>query len=312
MTIKDEIDQLSATQFLKKVYQASYCQEDKSIEQTVFIEKIVIRILRAIGSSLTEPFLVLSSTYFYLKDGIAEADDVILTKDWIDKLPPQSKYESFKTQLHHTLNTIDKVADKMNIGKIQVLITDHISSEADAYSTFYCHYLRIKPTIFSLSNEEREHLIAHEGVHMQTLDHTKERGLKWIILGVQLLTFRCLSFRRALVAGMIIYGIGNAIIEWMGRCQERAADQKAMTVLNSNVGMVNYIYSLLKQQYLKRHCSQEELQELDKSIDPRQIERAVRLYKINITPEGNNRFDDMHPPLTERLEQALNFCPSNS
>jgi hypothetical protein len=86
---------------------------------------------------------------------------------------------------------------------------------------------------------------------------------------------------------------------------ERAADEKALLIVNSNNGMVQRCYLLLKDYFDLKQTSVEELQEKYPTSDVQELQR----HRREITPHGNDRDDDIHPPITERLAHALNFKP---
>jgi Zn-dependent protease with chaperone function len=122
---------------------------------------------------------------------------------------------------------------------------------------------------------------------------------------IQIVRFRRLKVLPLLALAMVLRGVASVIKRAIAVSMERAADEKALLIVNSNNGMVQRCYLLLKDYFDLKQTSVEELQEKYPTSDVQELQR----HRREITPHGNDRDDDIHPPITERLAHALNFKP---
>lgn len=302
----EQIDQLEPRKFLDYVLQTPYSEDDWIDEIAHRIAEAVFDVLRAIGAPFICPFFILHRTYQYLSFNFLNAQNgYVLKHDWVEKIPKNAEGLIYQQKILHALNMTQRLAKQMGIGPVRILRGKQSQGFADAVSDIHHRFIKLNFDVFTLSEEEIEFLIAHELAHLEHRDIAKRIVFSWVILGLQLIAFRYLNVKRAFGAGMLIWAIGEKVGRTMILHQEKMADERAMQVLNSNVGMVKYMHRDLKMHYKAKHMSKEDYQKIQPDGDFEKIKKSQ--YKI--TPQGNYRYDYTHPPMTERLAHALSFQP---
>jgi Peptidase family M48 len=302
--VLDNIDQLGPREFLEHVLQTPN-SEDWVAKSADRVGMAIGLIFTAIQTSFTGPFYTLLNTYQYITSGLSGCKhDFVLIKDWAQKISdPETKRKVF-----HIVSTTERLAKNMGLGNVPIHWVDLPDVEAETVSFMNRYFIRINFEIATYSDEEIEFIIAHELAHLQHGDMLKTLALGWLMMGVQLVAFRYLNIKRALGAGAVIRGVGEHIRSHVQIYKEKAADEKAMQVLNSNVGMIKYIHRQLKLNYKIKHISKEEFQQAQPQGDWEKFEYE----QDDFTPQGNRRYDFVHPPFTERLAHALSFRPQPS
>lgn len=267
--------------------------------------------MATITSSFTHPIETLKGTFAYLffHADFFPQSHFITMENIQQHCNERGCPEGFENALIYIVTKTQELAKKMGIGEVQIGMPG-LPQEGDldfiakSFRGYNIRTIELGANFFKYPKEEMEYILAHELFHIKHNDVLKTVAFNWIVMALNLITFRHFSFARAVGVVMLTNGIFDCIFRTiLARHTELVADREALRYLNSNIGMVKAFHRELKEQYILKHTPAEELQKLH----PTKTLENIQLEQMRITPHGNNRVALVQT--TARLTQALNFKP---
>jgi len=201
-----------------------------------------------------------------------------------EKIPP-------KDLMHRRLDRLQELAKQMGISqKVEVYSSDQTTTIAGTIGSrlaFTAVPVIIDKDTFNLSDAQFDFIVSHELSHV-ALNHSFHfflYSLAVLVADVAAAIFLT-PFAIPLIEGASALG-SNAL-----HCQsEKDADMKAMKLINSNKGAVDFFKGMVAKQLKQRD------------------ENSI-LDQLFISPEGNNRLDTEHPRVSDRVAYCEAFQPS--
>jgi hypothetical protein len=305
-----EICDLEPKEFLEKVKGLPYSSKERKRDfHNFFILTIKDMVL---GSYLQ---LKEFSEGFKVWKDIKRDKYYFLDSQTVKSLCLKKKYRKHEAKLFHIVNVTERLAQKMGVGQVKIGLWMGEESIDDFSIEYPClfKFIGLDQEVLEFSDVEIEYLIAHELAHLQHNDPFKGDLLIGLTALVDFLATACairMGFAqtthqkklkqviRVILVRMVIQGLAGSIIRKITVGMEKKADMKACQVLNSSEGMILSHYKDLKENLLLKYGKVHGLEK-----------EEIRKIKSSTTPHGDDREDFEHPPLTQRLEYALNFKP---
>lgn len=224
---------------------------------------------------------------------------------------PQGVENISKEKLHRILNRTAELAKQMGITQgIRLYSAEMDRSDATVGSAKISSTpipIFITPRTLNCTDEQIDFIIAHEISHAFHNDMLDEAVVSFSIFAIEMLA----CFLISPFAVILIEGAASVYENYRQRTKELAADRKAITILGSSEGLIQFC-NHASDLNLKVRQKTEEIFKHDKNkyfassfLYLRMLRRCFSLFSkevmvCNVSPEGNNRFDLRHPSLEER------------
>jgi Zn-dependent protease with chaperone function len=209
-------------------------------------------------------------------------------------------------RLRHVLRMAQELAQKAKIGNPIALYTSPESCPTGcvghASATEPVPILIDLETI-RLPDDELAFVLAHELMHLKHRD--SGRGLAFCALMGVVDLVALLFF--PLISLFLVEGLGVSLEYDLSKRHEKAADLGAVELLGTNRGAVSLWNRWLERMQQFKYSSVESLKQTHPSY--RITAKELKTRQRKITPEGNNRLDFRHPPISERLAYCKAWTP---
>lgn len=229
---------------------------------------------------------------------------------------PKGVQDISKEKLHQVLDRTTAIAEQMGVkqgvrvysGEIQH--DDCTLGAAKTSTTTIPVY--ISPRTLNCSDEVINFVIAHELSHSFNNDILYEGVASLSVFAIEVLAYFFISP----FAITFIEGAASVYENYCQRTKELAADKKAITLLGSSEGLVQFCnhgkeYNLkIRENSIKAFRENKDVYFGTPMLSMKILRKGVFFFSkevvvSNVSPEGGNRFDLKHPSDSERTELAL-------